>query len=122
MKTVLVVDPDAQARKDVLNALPNIDLKTVEMKDGMEVLRYLKEDSVDLVISEVDLPFLGGLELTKAVKKNKDFARTSVVFVTSKADPSSMIQGIKVGAKQYFTKPIQIRDLREKLAKILGAR
>ena len=56
MKTVLVVDPDAQGRQDILNALPNVDLKTVEMKDGMEVLRYLKSAPVDLVVSEVELP------------------------------------------------------------------
>ena len=122
MKTVLVVDPDAQGRKDVLNALPNVDLKTVEMRDGMEVLRYLQTKPVDLVVSEIDLPFLGGLELTKAVKQKKEFARVSFVFVTAKADPTSMIQGIKAGAKQYFAKPIQTSELRDKLSKILGAR
>ena len=122
MKTVLIVDPDALARKELIRALPKIDLKTVEMQDGMEVLRYLSEHTADLVISELELPFLGGLEFTKAIKQKKEHARTSVIFVTSKSDPASMIQGIKAGAKQYFTKPIKPDELRDKFSKALGAR
>ena len=122
MKTVLIVDPDEQARKDLMRALPNVDLNAIEMQDGMEVLRFLSEKSADLVISELDLPFLGGLEFTKAIKQKKEHARTSVIFVTNKSDPASMIQGIKAGAKQYFTKPIKADELRDKLAKALGAR
>ena len=41
MKTVLVVDPDPKSRRDVIDALPSIELNAVEMEDGMEVLRYL---------------------------------------------------------------------------------
>lgn len=122
MKTVLIVDPDAQARKELMRALPNVELNAIEMQDGMEVLRFLSEKSADLVISELDLPFLGGLEFTKAIKQKKEHARTSVIFVTNKSDPASMIQGIKAGAKQYFTKPIKSDELRDKLAKALGAR
>ena len=122
MKTVLIVDPDALARKELISALPKIDLETVEMQDGMEVLRYLSQKNADLVISEIELPFLGGLEFTKAIKQKKEHARTSVIFVTSKSDPASMIQGIKAGAKQYVTKPIKPEELRDKFAKALGAR
>ena len=122
MKTVLIVDPDAQARKELISALPRIDLETIEMQDGMEVLRFLNEKSADLVISELELPFLGGLDFTKALKKKKEHARTAVIFVTSKSDPASMIQGIKAGAKQYVTKPVKPDELRDKFAKALGAR
>jgi DNA-binding response OmpR family regulator len=122
MKTVLVVDPDAKSRRDVIEALPSIEMNSVEMEDGMDVLRYLKKHSVDLIISEVELPFLGGLDFAKAVKSQQQFSRTAIVFVTSKSDPMSMIQGIKAGAKQYLTKPIESKELGEKLAKLLGAR
>lgn len=122
MKTVLVVDPDAKSRRDVIDALPNIELNAVEMDDGMDVLRYLKKHPVDLIISEVELPFLGGLDFAKAVKNQSEFSRTAIVFVTSKSDPMSMIQGIKAGAKQYITKPIEGKELGEKLGKLLGAR
>ena len=122
MKTVLIVDPDAKSRRDVLDALPSIEINAVEMEDGMDVLRYVKKQPVDLIISEVELPFLGGLDFAKAVKGKQDFSRTAIVFVTSKSDPMSMIQGIKAGAKQYLTKPLEQKELREKLAKLLGAR
>ena len=122
MKTVLVVDPDAKSRREVIEALPSIEMNAVEMEDGMDVLRYLKKHPVDLIISEVELPFLGGLDFAKAVKSQQRFSRTAIVFVTSKSDPMSMIQGIKAGAKQYLTKPIEPKELGEKLAKLLGTR
>lgn len=122
MKTVLVVDPDPKSRRDVIDALPRVELNAVEMTDGMEVLRYLKQHTVDLIISEVELPFLGGLDFAKAVKSQNGFSRTAIVFVTSKSDPMSMIQGIKAGAKQYLTKPIQPKELGDKLSKLLGGR
>ncbi len=122
MKTVLVVDPDPKSRRDVIDALPSIELNAVEMEDGMEVLRYLKQNTVDLIISEVELPFLSGLDFAKAVKSKNSYSRTAIVFVTSKSDPMSMIQGIKAGAKQYLTKPIQPKELGEKLTKLLGGR
>ncbi|MGB0646978.1 MAG: response regulator [Bradymonadia bacterium] len=122
MKTVLVVDPDVKSRQEIIGALPTKDVNTVEMEDGMDVLRYLKSNSVDVIISEVDLPFLGGLEFAKAVKQKNEYARTAIVFLTSKSDPMSMIQGIKAGAKQYLTKPIASRELGEKLSKLLGGR
>ena len=119
---MLVVDPDVKSRQEILGALPTKDVNAVEMEDGMDVLRYLKSNSVDVIISEVDLPFLGGLEFAKAVKQKNDYARTAIVFLTSKSDPMSMIQGIKAGAKQYLTKPITSKELGEKLSKLLGGR
>ena len=85
----------------------------------MQVLRFLKERSVDLVISEVNLPEVGGLDLAKAIK-HPDHARTNIIFVTDKNDPMSMIEGVKAGAKQYFTKPFKVVELREKLGRILS--
>lgn len=122
MKTVLVVDPDVKSRQEIIGALPAGGVDAVEMEDGMDVLRYLKSNSVDVIISEIDLPFLGGLEFAKAVKQKHEYARTAIVFLTSKSDPMSMIQGIKAGAKQYLTKPITSRELGEKLSKLLGGR
>ena len=52
MKTVLVVDPDVKSRQEILGALPTKDVNAVEMEDGMDVLRYLKSNSVDVIISE----------------------------------------------------------------------
>ena len=122
MKTVLVVDPDEKSRRDVMEALPREGIETIELRDGVEVLHCLKERTVDLIISEVELPFLGGLDLAKAIKGKADHSRTAIVFLTVKADPMSMIEGIKAGAKQYLTKPVQTGELGEKLRKILGAR
>ena len=120
MKTVLVVDPDPKARKNLLETLPLNQVNVTELANGMQVLRFLKERSVDLVISEVNLPEVGGLDLAKAIKKHPDHARTNIIFVTDKNDPMSMIEGVKAGAKQYFTKPFKVVELREKLGRILS--
>ena len=120
MKTVLVVDPDPTARKNLLETLPLNQVNVTELANGMQVLRFLKEHSVDLVISEVNLPEVGGLDLAKAIKKHPDHSRTNIIFVTDKNDPMSMIEGVKAGAKQYFTKPFKVVELREKLGRILS--
>ena len=88
--------------------------------DGLDGLMKLESLRPDLVISDVMMPNLDGIEFVKAIKQHEATQRIPVIFLTAKSDPRSMIEGINVGARFYVTKPFQIDDLLSKVRRALG--
>jgi DNA-binding response OmpR family regulator len=76
----------------------------------------------DIMICDMMMPNLDGLEFVKAVKAHSDTQRIPVIFLTAKTDPRSMIDGINVGARFYVTKPFAIDDLLSKVRRALSGR
>ena len=90
--------------------------------DGLDGLVKLETIKPDLVISDVMMPNLDGIEFVRAIKQHQDTQRIPIIFLTAKSDPRSMIEGINVGARFYVTKPFQIDDLLTKIRRALGGK
>lgn len=90
--------------------------------DGLDGLMKLESVKPDLVISDVMMPNLDGIEFVRAIKQHQETQRIPVIFLTAKSDPRSMIEGINVGARFYVTKPFQIDDLLSKVKRALGGK
>ena len=90
--------------------------------DGLDGLMKLEADKPDLIICDVMMPNLDGMEFVKAIKAHGDTQRIPVIFLTAKTDPRSMIDGINVGARFYVTKPFQLDDLLGKIKRALGGK
>jgi adenylate cyclase len=88
--------------------------------DGLDGLMKLESVKPDLVISDVMMPNLDGIEFVRAIKQHQETQRIPVIFLTAKSDPRSMIEGINVGARFYVTKPFQIDDLLSKVKRALN--
>ena len=87
--------------------------------DGLDGLMKLESLKPDLIICDVMMPNLDGIEFVKAIKGNQNTQKIPVIFLTAKTDPRSMIEGINVGARFYVTKPFQIDDLLAKIRRAL---
>ena len=90
--------------------------------DGLDGLMKLETLKPDLMICDVMMPNLDGIEFVKAIKANNLTQKIPVIFLTAKTDPRSMIEGINVGARFYVTKPFQIDDLLSKVRRALSGK
>jgi len=112
--TVVVCDDNEDMRRLLLDLLKqefNVRLAT-NGKEGLELVRAVRPD---VVVTDVMMPVMSGLELCKAIKSNPDTAGIPVLLVTSKAEREMKIAGLEDGADDYVTKPFHARELLARL-------
>lgn len=90
--------------------------------NGVEALVKLKTNQPDLILTDVMMPEMDGLELCNAVKSDVNLSHIPLVFITAKNDIESKIQGLKSGAEAYVEKPFSIKYLRQLISSILDNR
>jgi CheY-like chemotaxis protein len=113
--TLLVVDDD-EAQRIILNRLltaKNYDL--LFARDGLEALRVLKDKRPDLILMDIMMPNLDGMEATRRLKAIPEFSGTPVIMITGKSEGDVVIDCKKVGAVDFVVKPYEHATL---LAKI----
>ena len=118
--TILVVEDDADVRTMVARILDSIGDVTA-LGDGAEALDALRAGTTpDLIVTDLMMPRMDGLTLSKELKKDPKLARIPVRMLTAKSGPMNMIEGINAGARQYLTKPFKPDDLLAKARKALS--
>jgi DNA-binding response OmpR family regulator len=121
-RKVLVLEDEPAVQTLISKQLTAHNFKVTVASDGLDGLMKLEGLKPDLIICDVMMPNLDGMEFVKAIKANDGTQRIPVIFLTAKTDPRSMIDGINVGARFYVTKPFQLDDLLTKIQRALGAR
>lgn len=117
---VLVVDDFATMRKVIRNLLKQVGYENiVEAEDGVNALRVLKSQKVDLVVSDWNMPNMTGLDLLKAVRADEELKSTPFLMVTAEALQDNVIAAVKAGVSNYIVKPFTAEVLNEKISKIL---
>ena len=106
---ILVVEDDATLRRVTQIHLAKMGYPTVAASDATEALEILKHDPRDLVISDLHLPGMSGLELLKRVRAQ--YPETAVVMITAYATVETAVDAMKSGAYDYVTKPIHLYEL-----------
>jgi len=110
MNTILVVD-DERSMRDFLKILLVKDgHNVVTAEDGEKALAYLSNHSVDLVISDIRMPGMSGLELLEAIRM--DSADLPVVMITAFASPNDAVRAMKSGAYDYISKPFNVDEIK----------
>jgi len=117
----LIVDPD-QASLDLLQRFcteeMHITCRTAH--NGQEALQILSEDSPDLVLSEIELPDLDGLELLRRIRRS--MSSVPVVLIANPTTGYTRVEALKWGAKGFFTKPLSLMMLNVELLRLLQQR
>ena len=118
---VLVVDDFATMRRIVKNILTQLGYKNIiEADDGTTALDILKQEKIDLIISDWNMPKMTGLDLLKNVRANPDMATTPFIMVTAEAQQDNIILAVKAKVSQYIVKPFTADTLGEKINKVFG--
>jgi two-component system, chemotaxis family, chemotaxis protein CheY len=119
---VLIVDDSAAIRKILQRVLlqANIGIgKIHEANDGKEGLDRMTSESVGLILSDINMPNMDGLEFLKSVKANPSWKGVPVVMVTTEGSQDKVIQALQLGASGYVKKPFTPEQIREKLAGVV---
>ena len=113
---ILIVDDEASIRTLVRSYLEAADFRVLEAKDGSEALALTREHSPDLVVLDVGMPVLDGIE---ALRQIRTFSNTYVVMLTARTEEVDKLIGLSVGADDYLTKPFSPRELIARIKAVL---
>ena len=116
----IVVDDYATMRRIIKNILKNLHFKEIiEAENGLEALRLLESNKVDLIVSGWDMPTMTGLELLKRVRADERLKRLPFLMVSAKAQKENIIEATQAKVSNYVLKPFSPAVFAEKLAKII---
>lgn len=93
--------------------------EVIEACDGAEALTVLRSRPVDLVISDINMPNLNGIELTRRLRALPSYARTPIILLTTESDPAKKAEGRAAGATGWIVKPFSQDQLLAVVAKVL---
>jgi two-component system, chemotaxis family, chemotaxis protein CheY len=117
---VLVVDDFATMRRILKNILKQLGFKNlVEADDGTTAWEVLEGQSVDLIISDWNMPKMSGIDLLKKVRASDTYKKTPFLMVTAEAQKQNVIEAVQAGVSNYVVKPFTAEAIFEKLDKIL---
>ncbi|SFR97576.1 response regulator receiver protein [Granulicella pectinivorans] len=122
--TILIVDDSAMMRKVVLRTLKmaGVDYDNVlEARDGAEGLAMLKEHRVDLIMCDINMPVMGGLEMIEAIKAQELARGVPIVMVTTEGSEVQVRQAILAGARGYIRKPFTVEHIESNVKPLLAA-
>lgn len=109
MKKILIVEDDASLILGLESALQDDGYETYTARTGKEGLRQAKEYQPDLLILDLMLPGMSGLEICKRLRD--EGVKTPMIMLTSKAEENDKVLGLELGADDYVTKPFSVREL-----------
>ena len=119
--TILVVDDSATTRSLVASYLADWEgVEVVEAASGFEALRVLPARSVDLIVTDINMPDINGLELISFVRANPNYRRIPVIIITTENSAEDRKRGLDLGACDYLVKPFGAADLRRAVEEALG--
>jgi two-component system, chemotaxis family, chemotaxis protein CheY len=119
---VLVVDDSAAIRKILQRVLrqTGMDIGTIhEAGDGQEAIELLKLHQPALILTDINMPKMDGLQLLAAVKASDGWRHIPVVMITTEGGETKVGEAVKLGAAGYVRKPFTADQIKEKLAGIL---
>ncbi|TDX76126.1 response regulator receiver domain-containing protein [Neorhizobium sp. R1-B] len=118
MTTILCIDDETEIRKLLIEEFQDAGLKTLEAANGREGLEKILTAWPDIVVCDVSMPVMTGHELLAEIQVNHpEFSNTPFIMLTAMTDKENTLNGLKAGADDYLTKPV---DLDLLMAKISG--
>jgi two-component system alkaline phosphatase synthesis response regulator PhoP len=117
--TILLVDDDPDIREFVTFNLAKEGYTVVTAKDGAEGVEAVKKHRPDLVLLDVMMPGMDGIEACEAIRTNPDIASTLIAFLSARGEDYSQVAGFDAGADDYITKPIRPKVLVSRVKALL---
>ena len=116
---VLIVDDFAASRKVLVITLEQLGFDNIEeVSDGNSALVRLKSGLFDLVITDMDMPKMSGLELLKQIRYDPNLKQIPVLMVTENGMQENIVAAFKAGLNAYVVKPVDVKVFAEKMKNI----
>jgi len=119
MKKILIIDDSESITEFVKSTLTKEGLSVKSAKDGIQGLNLVKEYSFDLIISDINMPHMDGIEFTSEVRKLPLHQFTPILILTTEHDLVKKMQGKQAGATGWIVKPILAEQLINTVIRVL---
>jgi len=111
--TIMVVEDDAATRRLYRFLLRNSGYDVIEAEDGIDALEKLAVHDCDVVITDMNMPRMGGIELVRTLRQNQ--SQVYVILVTAFGTPDTEKNALRAGVNEYLTKPFDFDELERRL-------
>ena len=108
---VTIVDDDRDTRELLAVALESEGFEVTAAANGLRLIASLQLNRPDVILLDVNMSWIDGFELCRAVKKNESFRDIPVIFVSGRGSSEDLARGKEVGASAYFVKPLDLDAL-----------
>ncbi len=120
-KKILVVDDSAIMRSLVVSALEELNcVETVEAANGYEALKALPQHTFDMVITDINMPEINGLEIVHFIKNNELYKKIPTIIISTDHGEEEVKKGLSLGANRYFIKPFEMERLQSTVREFLN--
>ncbi len=116
---VTIVDDDRDTRELLSLALEAEGFEVSAAANGLRLIASLQLKRPDIILMDVNMSWIDGFELCKAVKKNPHFREIPVVFVSGRGEPEDRRKGLEAGAADYFVKPLDLNQLLTRIRELV---
>ena len=118
-KKILIVEDEQPIREMIAFHLSRAGYETIEARDSREAREQIADNRPDLALVDWMLPDISGLELTRMLKRDKDYEDLAIIMLTARAEDRDKVAGLEGGADDYITKPFSPRELVARIKAVL---
>ena len=112
MPNILVVEDSPTMRQLIGFAVKRIpQAKVLEATDGVDALKKLSSEKIDIILADINMPVMDGLKLVSLVRSNAAYKDIPIIMITTEGAEEDKKKALAIGANAYLTKPIQTQEL-----------
>ncbi len=121
MKKILIAEDSPTMRSLLVSTIESLEgYQIVEATSGFEALRLLPREAVDLIITDINMPDINGLELISYVRSNANYRSIPLFIISTESSEKDLERGIALGADEYLVKPFNPEQLLGLICRYLG--
>lgn len=118
-KNILVAEDSASVRKFITLALKMEGFNVITAVDGMDALEKLPQTTIDMLITDLNMPNIDGIKLIKTIRNDEEYKNIPIIILTSLSDDTDINMGLEAGADSYLIKPFNTKKIQYEVAKYL---
>ena len=120
-KKILIAEDSPTMRSLIVSTIAAMgEFETVEAANGFEALRILPREKVDLIITDINMPDINGLELVSFIRNNENYRTTPLCIISTEGSERDREKGLALGANAYLVKPFAPQQLQELVRRYLS--
>lgn len=121
MENILIVEDSETTRSLIRAVIEEMDdFNIIEASSGFEALKILPTERFHLIITDINMPDINGIELIRFVKTNPFYKDIPLIIITTERSEEDRKKGMSLGASAYITKPFKAEELKEAIRKVLN--
>jgi two-component system chemotaxis response regulator CheY len=122
MPNILVVEDSPTMRQLISFSIKRIpESRIIEATDGVEALKKLSSEKIDIILADINMPIMDGLKLVSLVRGNPAYKNIPVIMITTEGAEEDKKRALAIGANAYLTKPIQTQELMKLVTGLLSS-